>query len=69
MSSNRERVIIPINKSYFSTFMNNFLSITYLNDKTTSLESLKLLLFPIEFSDQGNLRLIFRLPKFMYVVV
>jgi hypothetical protein len=52
--SNQEKIVIPLNKTYFSTFMNNFLSITYLNDKTTTLDSLKLLLFPVEFSDQGK---------------
>ena len=49
----QEKISIPLNKTYFSTFLNNFQSITYLNDKTTTLDSLKLLLFPIEFSDQG----------------
>jgi hypothetical protein len=51
--SGRESLAIPVNKSYFTTFMNNFLSISYLEDKSTNLESLKLLLFPAEFSDNG----------------
>ena len=55
--SSRQRISIPVSKPYFSTFLNNFISITYLNDDTTNLESLKNLLFPIEFLDGDYLNL------------
>jgi len=48
-----KKINIPISKPYFSTFLNNFISITYLNDKSTNLESLKNLLFPPEYLDEG----------------
>lgn len=42
---------VPINKTYFSTFLNNFVSIYYFNDNSITVESLKNLLFPPEHSD------------------
>jgi hypothetical protein len=42
---------IPINKNYFTTFLNSYLPIKYFNDDRVTLEELKNLLFPVEYSD------------------
>ncbi len=43
---------IPINKTYFNTFLNSFISIHFYNDQSHNLESLRGLLFPPEHPDR-----------------
>lgn len=45
------QINIPVSKSYLVTFMNNFLSIQYLSDKTLNLNSLKAQIFPDDYSE------------------
>lgn len=48
----QEKVINPpINKSYITSFMTNYIQMTFLNDKSLSLENLKNLIFPSEYSE------------------
>jgi hypothetical protein len=46
-----EQNFIPLNKSYFTTFVTSLLNIWYLEDKSMTLETLKNLLFPPEHPD------------------
>jgi hypothetical protein len=46
-----EENFIPLNKSYFSTFVTSLLNIWYLDDKSMTVETLKNLLFPPEHPD------------------
>lgn len=43
---------IPLNKTYFNTFINSFFPIHFFNDNSFTLESLKNLLFPPEHNDK-----------------
>ena len=47
-----KQIVIPLNKSYFTTFVNSLLNIYYFEDRTMTIESLKNLLFPAEHPDQ-----------------
>lgn len=50
----QEKVINPpINKSYITSFMTNYIQMTFLNDKSLSLENLKNLIFPSEYSENN----------------
>jgi hypothetical protein len=51
MSAEIIKIKVPINKSYFSTFMNSFIPIYFMNDNRVTLETLKNLLFPVDYSD------------------
>ncbi len=62
-----QKINIPLSKAYFTTFLNNFISIIYLNDKSTNLESLKNLLFPPEYLDNGNIYLFTILQKILQI--
>ena len=42
---------IPISKAYITTYINSFIPIHFYNDTRVSLENLKNLLFPIDYSD------------------
>jgi hypothetical protein len=50
--SNKISIKLPISKAYFTTFINSFCSIHFLEDNSFSLESLKNLLFPPEHLDK-----------------
>ena len=56
MDNNREDQIltikVPINKTYFTTFLNSFLPIHFFNSTEFTLESLKNLLFPPQHPDK-----------------
>lgn len=41
----------PINKSYISSFITNYIQMKFLHDKSLSLDSLKNLIFPSEYSE------------------
>ena len=47
-----KQIVIPLNRSYFTTFVNSLLNIYYFEDKTMTVESLKNLLFPADHPDQ-----------------
>jgi hypothetical protein len=44
-------ISVPLNKTYFNTFINNMISIHFFNDNSINTEYLKNLLFPPEHSD------------------
>jgi hypothetical protein len=50
--SDNIHIKIPVNKTYFNTFLNSFVSIHFYNDNSFTLESLKNLLFPPEHPDK-----------------
>jgi hypothetical protein len=51
MSENLIEIKVPINKTYFTTFINSLIPIHFYNDNRVSLDSLKNLLFTIEQTD------------------
>jgi hypothetical protein len=50
--SEKITINLPINKSYFITFVNSLIPIHFFNDNKFTVESLKNLLFPPEHSDK-----------------
>jgi hypothetical protein len=48
---NIQENFIPLNKSYFTTFVTSLLNIWYLDDTSMTVETLKNLLFPPEHPD------------------
>jgi len=50
--SNKIIIKFPISKAYFTTFINSFCTIHFIEDNSLSLESLKNLLFPPEITDK-----------------
>jgi hypothetical protein len=50
--SERITINLPINKSYFITFVNSLIPIHFYNDDKFTVESLKNLLFPPEHPDK-----------------
>lgn len=50
--SERITINLPINKSYFLTFVNSLIPIHFFNDDKFTVESLKNLLFPPEHPDK-----------------
>ena len=59
----------PINKSYLITFLNNYVQLKFYNDKSISLDSLKNLIFPSDFSELDFKNFIQFIDKIIILVI
>lgn len=59
----------PITRNYFLTFMSNYIQLKYFNDKTISLESLKNLIFPSDYSEKNFSNFLVFIDKASYFIV
>ena len=50
--SEKIKIILPIKKAYFITFLNSLIPIHFFKDDSITIESLKNLLFPTTVSDE-----------------